>query len=287
MGVVARAWWSVCAAVVFCAAAWGAGVGGEDGGPNLLLVDDAKLPHVAISWPTKGGGVKTLEADREYKSPGEKTYLGENLECFVALGGTRLDKGRGHPAGAIVRVGFYKKDPKELMFTEIADGAEISVRLAGVHFNQPVLPRPRTVLQHLKYMQADLESCGLGLEAMDQFNTMSETDDLAGKIVATNGRFGILDGREGGGEVKVRREEDGSITLEARFPYKLLRHLQDPWQRELPGSFFEPSHFHFEVEVLPEDVAKAEEEKEKAETEHRSPGEADPETPGPKAQGTD
>lgn len=224
----------------------------------LFLADDARHPHVVISWPTKGGGRTTLEADREYRSPGEKTPLGKNLECFVALGGTRLDKGFGHPAGAIVRVGFYKADFKKPLFDEIAEDARIRVRLTGVHFNRPGTPRPETALQHLKYMKEDLEACGLGLQAMDQFNTASETDTMGGKIQPQNARMGILDGREGGGFVRVRAEEDGSISMEAEFPYRLLRHVRDPWLRETPGSFFEPNHFHIEFEVLPEDVARAE-----------------------------
>lgn len=224
----------------------------------LFLADDTKHPHVVISWPTKAGGRITLEADREYRSPGEKTYLGKNLDCFVALGGTRLDKGFGHPAGAIVRVGFYKADFKKLLFEDLADEAVIRVSLTGVYFNRPGTPRPQTALQHLKYMKEDLAACGLGLSAMDQFNTVSETDTMGGKLLPENARMGILDGRSDGGWVRVRAEEDGSVSLEAEFPYRLLRHVRDPWLRETPGSFFEPNHFHIEFEVLPEEVAKAE-----------------------------
>ncbi len=46
-------------------------------------------------------------------------------------------------------------------------------------------------------------------------------------------------------------EPDGSITLDVEFPYAILRHVLDPWHSEIPGTFVEPIHFHFEVELLP------------------------------------
>lgn len=224
-----------------------------------MLVDTEKTPHVVISWPTRDGGIISLEADRQYQSPSEKTYLGRNLDCFVALGGTRLDRGVGHPAGAIVRVGFYKADTAKLFFESLADDASISVTLTNVHFNQPATPRRQTALQHLKYMTEDIIACGLGPQALDQFNTFSSTDTLRGRITSENGRLGALGGKsDHAGSVAVRREDDGSITMTASIPYPLLRHTRDPWLRTTPGGFFEPQHFHIEFEVLPDGVAAAE-----------------------------
>ncbi len=239
----------------------------------MFLVDDAKLPHVVLTWPTRSGGGEggegetreiTLECDRAYRSPNEREYLARNLECFVALGGTRLDRGIGHPAGAILRVGFYKKDRSKPMFDDIADNGLISVRVTNVNFTGVPSPVHESALQHIKFLPDDLADCGLGGESVDQFNTVSATDDLVGKITLGNGRLGALDvalaeaGKNGKGSIETIVEADGSVTFSAKFPYGLLRHVKDPWKRSLPGTFTEPQHFHIEIEVLPKDVADAE-----------------------------
>jgi len=41
------------------------------------------------------------------------------------------------------------------------------------------------------------------------------------------------------------------VGFVVRVPYGMLRHLQDPWDSTLPGTFFEPIHFHMEAEVIP------------------------------------
>jgi len=46
-------------------------------------------------------------------------------------------------------------------------------------------------------------------------------------------------------------DADGAITMQARIPYELFRHVRDPWLRVQPGTFFEPQHFHVEFESLP------------------------------------
>ncbi|MEM9372590.1 MAG: hypothetical protein AAGA55_03020, partial [Planctomycetota bacterium] len=55
----------------------------------------------------------------------------------------------------------------------------------------------------------------------------------------------------GAGSVEAFVDEDGLVTLSVELPYGMLRHLQDPWASELPGTFFEPIRLHAEVEVLP------------------------------------
>jgi hypothetical protein len=233
----------------------------------MFVVDDAKLPHVELSWPTRVNGEPgsiTLECDRPYRSPNEREFLDKNLECFVALGGTRLDRGAGHPAGAILRVGFYKKDRSKAMFENLADNAVIFVRVTNVHFSAFPAPIHESALQHIKFLPDDLADCGLGGESVDQFNTVSPTDDLYGKILPSNGRLGGLDasldeaGKDGKGSIQTTIEPDGSVTFTAKFPYGLLRHVKDPWKRSLPGTFTEPQHFHIEIEVLPKEVADAE-----------------------------
>jgi hypothetical protein len=221
----------------------------------MFLVDDTNLPKVVITWPTKSGDAIRLECTRAYRSPNEREFLDKNLECFVALGGTRLDRGIGHPAGALLRVGFYKADRTKPMFDDIADGGMIDVTLSNIHFTDAPVPRHQTAIQHVKFMADDLVSCGLGGEAVDLFNTVSLTDDLYGKITPDNGRMGGLDGQPGHGTIETIVEVDGSVTLKARLPYGHLRHIKDPWRRSAPGTFTEPQHFHVEIEVLPKRVA--------------------------------
>lgn len=228
-----------------------------DPGP-LLLVDDSRLPQATIAWTQRTGKELALTMDRPYTAPEQRGDLGHNLECFIAMGGTRLDAGVGHPSGAIVRVGFYKTVNARPFFEQLADGSDIHIRLEGVYFNQPIAPRPETILQHIKYTTEDLAACGLGGESINLYNTASKTDTLAGKIVPDSARMGIVNSDQpGAAKVDVRVEADGSLSLDATFPYALLRHVKDPWLRTAPGSFQEPTHFHIEVEVLPEEVAKS------------------------------
>ncbi len=234
----------------------------------MLLVDDARHPTIAIGWPQRSGKSMELTMDRPYTAPEQRGVMGHNLECFVALGGTRLDAGAGNPAGAIVRVGFYKERNVRPFFEDLAPDSEIHIRLTGVQFNQPIVTVPDTILQHVKYMPEDLAACGLGGESINLYNTASLTDTLHGIITEDTARMGIInrpptpdpaahpvDDRrpDPAAKVETRIEADGSLTIEARIPYALLRHIKDPWVRTAPGSFQEPTHFHLELEVLPAD----------------------------------
>lgn len=223
---------------------------------QLFLVDDSALPRATIRWETHDGETIRLHSEARYTDTNDRTLLGQNVELFVAVGGTRLEKGMGHPDGAIIRVGYYKADNFKPFFKDIADGADVHVKLENVAFNQPARGRPKTILQHIKYTIEDVLSCGLTEDALDQYNTASPTETLGTVINTDNGRLGVLDGtRARAGEASLTQEEDGTFTLEARIPYGLFRHVRDPWLRTTPGTFFEPYHFHIEYEVVPERVA--------------------------------
>lgn len=222
----------------------------------LFLVDDTRIPHAAIQWPTISGPPTRLEVDAPYASIDERVSIGHNIQCFVMVGGTRLDKGAGHPAGVVVRVAFYKEDIADPFFESLPPGALIRVELKNVAFNQPASPRPRSIVQHLKYSLTDVLACGLTEKHQDQYNTADPADTLNGAITAENGRLGILAaGGEHGGTMSLALEADGTTTLVAEIPYSLFRHVRDPWLRTNPGTFFEPTHFHVEFEALPADVA--------------------------------
>jgi hypothetical protein len=224
---------------------------------RLLLIDEAHTPRASIAWPTVSGTTAKHEADVLYMTPEERIAIGPNLECFVAVGGTRLDYAAGHPQGAIVRVGFYKVDNAVPFFADLKDNAPITIELRNITLNQSVLPNPSSVLQHIKYTPEDIANCSLAPDQTQQYNTASPTDTLGGIITARNGRLGAMGGtRKGDGKVTFTVEPDGSITMKAVFPYALLRHVRDPWLRTTPGTFFEPYHFHIEYEILPEHIAQ-------------------------------
>lgn len=213
------------------------------------MIDDRFTPRVRVSWEGADGKPVVLEADREYTAPGMRSDLGHNLDCFVALGGTRLDKQAGHPDGAIVRVGLYKRDPAKPLFEGLERDSIIEVRLTNVVFDKPALATPESGVQHIKYSPDGLAECGLAGAAFELYNTVSPTDNLKGSVTDTNGRLGVL--ASNGAEFIVAQENDGTFSLLAKVPYSLLRHVQDPWQLTKPGTFLEPLHFHIEFEAVP------------------------------------
>ncbi len=219
--------------------------------PALLLADTLHPPTVTVSWPTRDGGKAQFAGRRNYKSQGDKTLLGGNIELYVALGGTRVDRAQGDPRGASVRCGLYKLDSGKPFFTDIADEGVITITLAGIRMNQPAEPRVRSGLMHLKYMTKDLDACGIDSTGRNLFVTVDPEDPLKPTVTEGSGKFGWLDGAPGHGEAQGVVEEDGSVTLTFEFPYSILRHTRDPEQRTTPGSFFEPQHFHVEMELLP------------------------------------
>jgi hypothetical protein len=223
----------------------------------ILLADTAKKPRVKVSWTSSGGDNVQLEGERGYRSPADKARLGKNIDCYVALGGTRLDKGGGHPDGAVVRVGLYKADASKPFFEDLADSGAIIIRLEGVRMNQPAGPHCGTGLMHVRYSLDDLASCGISPEGRNLYITESKDDRVLKLVAADSARPGALDGGAGHGSVAVERHDDGTLSLEFKVPYALLRHVKDPSRREVPGGFFEPQHFHCEFELLPDSPVPA------------------------------
>jgi hypothetical protein len=163
---------------------------------------------------------------------------------------------------------LYKADARKPFFEGLADDAVITIRVDGIIMNQPAAARPRTALMHLRYMPADLANCGIAPEGRNLYITASKDDKILKVVGQGSTRPGALDG-EGPthGSIAAETHEDGSLSVTFRVPYALLRHVKDPSKREVPGGFFEPQHFHCEIELLPTPVAEAEDraEKERAE----------------------
>ncbi len=219
----------------------------------MLLADDSTTPSVQVTWRSGGQEITRVGA-RALAAPDDaEPFEGCNLSASVSLGGTRLEVGAGHPRGAILRVEIRKTEPNRAFFPGVEPGSSFRVEVRGVRFNQPVRVDPETALVHLKYSLKDVEACSLPPSAANQFLLSDPRDTLGGMVAAgVNATPGGLSGEPGRGSVEARVEPDGSVTFAVVMPYALLRHLQDPWASDLPGTFFEPIRLHAEIEVLPE-----------------------------------
>lgn len=220
--------------------------------PGLLLADDDARPEVIVRW--RAGG-RTVERTGVYPfgAPvGGERFDESNLLGFVALGGVRLEMGAGHPRGAILRVGLVKADERRGLFPGIDPGSAVEIEVRGAGFNQPVRVRAGTGLVRLRYSLKDMEACALPDSASAQYLTARPDDTLGGMLrPGENASPGALAGGPGQGQLDASVDADGSVRLHAVIPYALLRHLQDPWASDLPGTFFEPVIIQAEVEVVP------------------------------------
>jgi len=225
---------------------------GDSSPRPMLLIDDSTIPEVGLAWR---GGERDIErsGSRPFGSADQhEPFEGSNIVASVLLGGTRLRTGDGHPSGAILRVEIRKHEERRALFAGIEPGSSFTLEVRGVRFNQAVQIDERTALMHLRYSSADVQACSLPPSATSQFLLADPQDTLGGMVASgVNATPGGLSGGEGLGKVSTFVDEDGLVTLRVELPYALLRHLQDPWASDLPGTFFEPIRLHAEVEVLP------------------------------------
>lgn len=189
-----------------------------------------------------------------FTAPVGGEQLGDsNALAYATLGGTRIETGAGHPQGAVIRVGLTKADNSRAFFKGIDPGTSIDISISGVRFNQPIKYHDGTALMHLKYGLGDLKACELPATANNQYLLSDPNDTLGGRVNAgVNATPGALDGgpKHGSVEAIVLSDDPNLVEVHASVPYALLRHLQDPWVSELPGTFFEPIHFHLEAEFI-------------------------------------
>jgi hypothetical protein len=218
----------------------------------VFLVDSEHHPHVRISWPRADRTTTTLEADREYLSPNDKTPLGKNLTCYVALGGNRGDYGLGRPGAVDVRVGFYKADKAKPFFENLADDASVTVVFSSLKFTEPARALPETMVHHMKFEDPNnVLGCAGAPELLGTWNTYDTHETMAGRMTRRNGRQGVLGpGNTTGAKVTFETDDAGLVTMTAVIPYALFKHADDPWLRSNPGDFIEPVHFHLEFEVV-------------------------------------
>lgn len=206
-----------------------------------------------------GGEPQRYTMSMPFTAPVGGEQLGDsNARAYATLGGTRIETGAGHPKGAVIRVGLTKAVNSKAFFKGIDPGTAVEIGISGVRFNQAVKYHEGTGMMHLSYAMADLQACALPGTARNQFLMSSPDDTLGGRVQrGINATPGALDGTPGHGgvEVIVQSDDPTLVDLRMRVPYAMLRHLQDPWISELPGTFFEPIHFHAEAEFIPVDVA--------------------------------
>ncbi|MBL4698249.1 MAG: hypothetical protein JKX70_05385 [Phycisphaerales bacterium] len=224
--------------------------------PVLLLVEHDVHPTVEVNWVINGKK-EGFTGTMGYTAPYGGQAIGKNVKCYVTLGGTRVETGAGHPKGAVIRLGVTKIDSARAFFAGIDPHTMIEFAVTGVKFNQPVKYHEGTGMMHLKYAIGDLKACALPGTARNQYLLSDPEDTLGGRVIAgENATPGALDGGEDHGSLTVEVDQDDPtlVSMRVRVPFGMLRHLQDPWKSDLPGTFFEPIHMHAEAELIPVDV---------------------------------
>lgn len=229
----------------------------ETGG--ILVVDHRVEPRVSVRWVTSRGPV-SHGATLPYSAPVGGEPVAPNIMIYASVGGTRIETGDGHPKGLVVRAGLTKIDNTKPFFDDPEPGTMIEIRMENVRVNEPVKAHEGTGLVHLKYALGDLEACSIPGTARNQYLLEDPRDTLGGRVIegenATPGALAGGDESDHNGDITVTIDEDDPTMLDVavRFPFGMLRHLLDPWDSELPNTFFEPIHLHAEVELLPIDA---------------------------------
>jgi len=227
---------------------------------GILLVDETIEPVMTVRWMT-GDGEREVTGAMVYGPPkggivleGDTEGEAGNVRAYLALGGSRLDTGAGHPKGILIRAGLTKVESAKPFFEDIEAGSSVEIEIRGVVLSEPIQFHAGTGIMHLKYAIGDLEACSLPGTARNQYLLSDPKDTLGGRVIAgVNATPGALSGADvDGGSFVVEIAEDGlTMGYVVRVPYGLLRHLQDPWDSVLPGTFFEPIHLHAEAELIP------------------------------------
>lgn len=197
--------------------------------PNYLTIDPTEPVHIRVEWTTASGERVGHKSDRLFLSPGDHTPIGGNLSAFASLGGKRLEKGAGHPLGAIVRVGFYKVDNDRPLFEDIDPTSPVTITCSNIRFDRPVDIHHDSGIHHSMYDHMKIMAYGMSMKAMDTHNLVSTTDTLNERVVfGKDARPGALaPGSPLGGGFTIAEQPDGSYTLAATLPYPLFRHIKD------------------------------------------------------------
>ena len=256
---------SIASLAMIASSVWGQS-GSEDPSAQsvnsgILLANASIEPTMTIRW-TSNQGPRELSGSLPYGPPSggeilEGSREDGNIRAYLAIGGTRVETGAGHPKGLVIRAGLTKVESARQFFQDIAPGTSIEIELEGVVLQSEIKYHEGTGIMHLKYAIGDLLACSLPGTARNQYLLSDPKDTLGGRVVAgLNATPGALDGSEDHGSINFTIDDQDASKISMQFvvPYAMLRHLQDPWNSTLPGTFFEPIHLHAEVEVIPINV---------------------------------
>ncbi|MBL4810673.1 MAG: hypothetical protein JKY43_11520 [Phycisphaerales bacterium] len=233
---------------------------------KILLADDTIKPTMTVRWMTKNGP-RELSAQMPYGPPTGGVILQSNnsnqnhkdaqsnIRAYLALGGSRVDTGAGHPKGLVIRAGLTKVENAKPFFAKIVPGSHVEIELQGVTLSEPIQYHQGTGIMHLKYAIGDLLACSLPGTARNQYLLSDPKDSLGGRVVpGENATPGALQGTnksDGSFNITVNPNDPTTMGYIVKIPYGYFRHLQDPWNSTLPGTFFEPIHLHAEAEIIP------------------------------------
>jgi hypothetical protein len=240
---------------------------------------------ITVSYETAAGPV-SYSASRDYTGtgptgtgPGDALPLGSapNIRAFNSAGsglgvfGRRtagvLINNPAHqdvlrPGESLVSHAFFKIDNDTAYFPDLLTGGDVTIRVSGISFDEPVDLVEDTLMLHVKWNdQADqLSSPYVALDDhhtySDEFRDFQDFRDVGLFTTFPTPNF-VLNNDA----INWTITGDGTNTLgiEAVIPYDVFRNLEEqvPFQ-DVPGGlpapqgFLEPFHFHIEYVVVPE-----------------------------------
>jgi len=155
---------------------------------------------------------------------------------------------------------FFKNDNGGDFFPGITAGGDITMRIEGATFDQPVTVDPSTVMLHVLWR--DDQVSALTNQYVNFHNHHTATDPFREfSSFTTTAVFSsfpvpnyVLDSP--GLDVSITGNGTNQLDITATFPYDLLRNLEEMGQAvpdgiPAPQGFLEPFHFHLEY-VVPE-----------------------------------
>jgi len=226
---------------------------------------------VSFSYQSSDGRTRTLQSSVDYSGvgPGDVIPLGgdANIGYFNsvnAFGRRTVVPGGLRPNESLLSHAFFKPAGHSTdFFANMAGGADVTLSVQNIHFDQPVFVQQDTVLLHKLWDsdQVDQVDAANGFlhthvhNHNTQENPFRDFDAFFPPNVfednPANYSLGDLPAMQVSG--------DGTNTLGfvVTLPYSIFRHFEEdpanpltvPSGLPAPGGFLEPFHFHYEFAV--------------------------------------
>jgi len=249
-----------------------------------MLQDEATI---TVSYPLMSGGTYTAMETRNYNgtNPSDATTLGDSPTNMSMFSSVDVFGRRAHvaqifpeviaPTESLLTFAWYKINNSDDYFPGIAQDATVTIKVEGIHFDQPVQFHEDTFLFHNLWDSQQFETAILrGLFETNvhghYFHTLTDPFRDTDKFKQVPGEFSP-DGQMphqtlGDMAPYITLLGDGTDTLGfiAEIPYMFFAHPHemhddsmgsDPYDGlPAPQGFLEPYHFHFEtlVSAVPE-----------------------------------